>query len=184
MNLSKLNEPFVFAVNIEDEPMIKNDELTSAVAEGDYAKCLQLLNTEEYQNLTLRNYVFHPFLDAARKGHDKILELFLKQGIDVNLKNINGLDAIHFAAQQGHEKCCNLLLDREDIDLIQDEKFCNHPIHLAVEGKLLNVVLRLLKKGVDPNIKNKIQKTPVHIAAMRGYEDILNRLLNNPGRFD
>lgn len=52
------------------------------------------------------------FLRSARAGHlDQVLD-FLKQGIDINTSNSNGLNALHLASKEGHNEVVRELIRR------------------------------------------------------------------------
>ena len=52
------------------------------------------------------------FLRAARAANiDKVLD-YLRQGIDINTCNQNGLNALHLAAKEGHAHIVSELLRR------------------------------------------------------------------------
>ena len=47
---------------------------------------------------------------AARNGHDRILDLYLNAGADLNTQNYNGVTALMLAAQNGHNRCMDRLI--------------------------------------------------------------------------
>jgi ankyrin len=52
------------------------------------------------------------FLRSARAGQlDQVLD-FLKQGIDINTSNSNGLNALHLASKEGHNDVVRELIRR------------------------------------------------------------------------
>lgn len=58
--------------------------------------------------------------------------------------------------------------DKCDV-MCQDERKMT-PLHLAAEQKNVDVLKLLLKKNVNCNIGNSTEKTPLHLAAEKGYE--------------
>ncbi|MBM7071185.1 ankyrin repeat domain-containing protein [Shewanella sp. 202IG2-18] len=53
-------------------------------------------------------------------------------------------------------------------------------LHIAVKNNAQGVVDHLLSLGFDPNVKDKHQMTPLHIAAEQKKEDLLLKLLKHP----
>lgn len=52
------------------------------------------------------------FLRSARAGQlDQVLD-FLKNGIDINTSNSNGLNALHLASKEGHNEVVRELIRR------------------------------------------------------------------------
>lgn len=53
------------------------------------------------------------YLRAARAGHlEKALD-YIKNGVDINICNQNGLNALHLASKEGHVEVVSELLQRE-----------------------------------------------------------------------
>ena len=51
-------------------------------------------------------------MDAAENGHERVAELLLQRGAEVNLQNSDGWTALMQAAINGHERVVELLLQR------------------------------------------------------------------------
>ena len=62
-----------------------------------------------------------PFHLACLSGDRETCELFLKNGVDIMSKTVvTRHTSLHFAAWEGHEEICNLLIETGDLLL-----FCN-----------------------------------------------------------
>ena len=44
-------------------------------------------------------------MGAAFNGHERVVELLIRHGADINLQDSNGLTALMLAAIDGHEPC-------------------------------------------------------------------------------
>ena len=72
---------------------------------------------------------------AARKGHERVVELLLQRGAEINLQSSEGVTALMDAAGNGHERVVDLLIRRgAEINLQSDggtalmmAAFFNHP---------------------------------------------------------
>jgi ankyrin repeat protein len=97
---------------------------------------------------------------AIRSHRHGALELLLKRGADVNVRNISNVNRPHQASY--------------DTDLQGDS-----PLHKAVRSQKLDIVESLLKGGADVNVQSKYNPTPLHEAAGSGYLDITQLLLSH-----
>jgi len=88
--------------------------------------------------------------------------------------------SLHIAAERGHEDIVNMLLaSGTAVDEHDSER--NTALHRATYNKKLNVVLRLLKDGANPNAVNTAGWTPVHLAVSTGSIDIVRVLVQHGG---
>lgn len=93
---------------------------------------------------------------AIRANATAVLEVFIDEGADVN-KKVNGMNAIHFAADLGNDKCLEILLNAPNADphlkMSRQEKAAT-ALHLAAEEGSVKCIELLLKKGARPHVKN------------------------------
>lgn len=105
-----------------------------------------------------------PLLLAAREGHTHCVQLLLRYGAKVALaENLQHMTAVHVAAKNGHMHCLALLLDNAEEKAVGDgrDRWGRTPLMLAVTGNHGDCVLTLLKAGVDPNIADGDNHTPL-----------------------
>uniref|UniRef100_A0A8C7UYC5 Ankyrin 1, erythrocytic b n=1 Tax=Oncorhynchus mykiss TaxID=8022 RepID=A0A8C7UYC5_ONCMY len=100
------------------------------------------------------------FLRAARSGNlDKALD-HIKNGIDINTSNQNGLNGLHLASKEGHVKMVLGLL-HAGIVLETTTKDGFTPLAVALQQGHENVVALLINYGT----KGKVRLPALHIAA-------------------
>ncbi|KAL4712545.1 hypothetical protein ACJJTC_007561 [Scirpophaga incertulas] len=118
------------------------------------------------------------FLRAARAGHiEKIISL-LEQGVDINVSNANGLNAIHLASKDGHVEVVRELLDRgAAIDAAT--KKGNTALHIASLAGQETVVKLLVQNGAQVNIQSQNGFTPLYMAAQENHDGVVKFLLSN-----
>ncbi len=149
-----------------------------------------------------------PLYFAAYSGHSEVMSILLEEkGIDMNQCDNDGITPLLIAASFGRIDAVNLLLQYDNIDLNKgdNEENCS-PLYMAAFKGHINVVIALLQ---HPNIEvneetmemiiNLIEKkdlhpdvyhvnvnhadsegnTLLHIAAQKGYLDIVNALLKH-----
>merc|ERR1719419_42436 len=94
------------------------------------------------------------FLRAARGGNsEKVLE-YLKNGIDINTCNANGLNALHLASKEGHKSIVTELLKRgASVDAAT--KKGNTALHIASLAGQEEVVKILVQNGAKVNAQSQ-----------------------------
>lgn len=92
---------------------------------------------------------------AAYNNHINNAETLIKQGVDINFKNINGFTALMYAAQCGNEEIVQMLIDAGANVNIQDS-IGDTALIYAANNSNETIVQMLIDAGIDVNIKNKI----------------------------
>ncbi|XP_073840244.1 ankyrin 2 isoform X4 [Musca autumnalis] len=118
------------------------------------------------------------FLRAARAGNmDKVLE-HLKNNIDINTSNANGLNALHLASKDGHVHVVSELLRRGAI-VDSATKKGNTALHIASLAGQEEVVKMLLQHGASVNVQSQNGFTPLYMAAQENHDSVVKLLLSN-----
>ncbi|KAM8794705.1 ankyrin-1 [Eudromia elegans] len=118
------------------------------------------------------------FLRAARSGNlDKALD-HLRNGVDINTCNQNGLNALHLASKEGHVKMVTELLHKE-IVLETTTKKGNTALHIAALAGQEKVVQELVNYGANVNAQSQKGFTPLYMAAQENHLEVVKFLLEN-----
>ncbi|CAH2275147.1 ankyrin-1 isoform X1 [Pelobates cultripes] len=118
------------------------------------------------------------FLRAARAGNlDKALE-HLRNGVDINTCNQNGLNALHLSSKEGHLKMVSELLHK-DIVLETTTKKGNTALHIAALAGQEDVVRELVNYGANVNSQSQKGFTPLYMAAQENHLPVVKFLLEN-----
>ncbi|KAG4078375.1 hypothetical protein HA402_013085 [Bradysia odoriphaga] len=118
------------------------------------------------------------FLRAARAGNlDKVLE-HLKNNVDINTSNANGLNALHLAAKDGHVIVVAELLQRGAI-VDNATKKGNTALHIASLAGQEDVVKLLLQHSASVNAQSQNGFTPLYMAAQENHDSVVKLLLSN-----
>uniref|UniRef100_A0A8C0EN43 Ankyrin 1 n=1 Tax=Bubo bubo TaxID=30461 RepID=A0A8C0EN43_BUBBB len=140
---------------------------------------------ENWGTPSLTLFLFFPkadaatsFLRAARSGNlDKALD-HLRNGVDINTCNQNGLNALHLASKEGHVKMVVELLHKEII-LETTTKKGNTALHIAALAGQLDVVRELVNYGANVNAQSQKGFTPLYMAAQENHLEVVKFLLEN-----
>lgn len=114
-----------------------------------------------------------PLFLAARENHLHIVKALLKGGADIKIESIEGTP-LHAAAYYGSKKVFGYLLRVPGVkDLIgkQDEDGWT-VLHCAAFGGI-KVDPKLYNNSILGLLTKRTQATPLHIAALNGYKDIV-----------
>ncbi|XP_036382334.1 ankyrin-1-like isoform X3 [Megalops cyprinoides] len=118
------------------------------------------------------------FLRAARSGNlDKALD-HIKNGIDINTANQNGLNGLHLASKEGHVKMVLELL-HNGIVLETTTKKGNTALHIASLAGQEQVVTELVNYGANVNAQSQKGFTPLYMAAQENHLEVVKFLLEN-----
>ncbi|XP_024083198.1 ankyrin-3-like isoform X23 [Cimex lectularius] len=118
------------------------------------------------------------FLRAARAGHlDKVLEQ-LKNNVDINTSNANGLNALHLASKDGHMSVVSELLKR-GANVDSATKKGNTALHIASLAGQEEVVKHLVEHGACVNVQSQNGFTPLYMAAQENHDSVVKFLLAN-----
>ena len=93
-------------------------------------------------------YTPEQFLNSARDGNSKVVELFLQAGMDVNTKNSDGQTALMLSAYSGHTDTVKLLLKHGAFINVID-KFGDSALSWAAAEDHTDIVNLLKKAEID-----------------------------------
>ncbi|KPP58016.1 hypothetical protein Z043_124203 [Scleropages formosus] len=100
------------------------------------------------------------YLRAARAGNlEKALD-YIKSGVDINICNQNGLNALHLASKEGHvEVVAELLKLGANVDAAT--KKGNTALHIASLAGQTEVVKELVTNGANVNAQSQVRYNSV-----------------------
>ncbi|XP_053540916.1 ankyrin-3 isoform X7 [Ictalurus punctatus] len=118
------------------------------------------------------------YLRAARAGNlEKALD-YLKSGVEINICNQNGLNALHLASKEGHvEMVAQLIKLGATVDAAT--KKGNTALHIASLAGQTDVVRELVNNGANVNAQSQNGFTPLYMAAQENHLDVVRFLLDN-----
>uniref|UniRef100_A0A7M4FX66 Ankyrin 3 n=1 Tax=Crocodylus porosus TaxID=8502 RepID=A0A7M4FX66_CROPO len=118
------------------------------------------------------------YLRAARAGNlEKALD-YLKSGVDINICNQNGLNALHLASKEGHVEVVSELIQRgANVDAAT--KKGNTALHIASLAGQTEVVKVLVANVANVNAQSQNGFTPLYMAAQENHLEVVKFLLDN-----
>ncbi|KAL7303602.1 hypothetical protein TKK_0003757 [Trichogramma kaykai] len=128
------------------------------------------------------NSGYTPLLLALENKKSTLVQLLLRKGADQNLANNDGETSLHFIGEYDHDNDDELVETFFEIwderrqttaQIDVQDKWGNTPLHDAANRGNKKVVEKLLRRGADPNLANRLGSTPLHVICKREDDDDL-----------
>ena len=118
---------------------------------------------------------------AAFGGSAKVVDVLLKNNADPNISGPNGIRPLEDAALKGFAGIASMLLDHSaEVNHVSDGSGATALYSAASFGKG-EVVTLLLKRGANPNLCGKNEKTPYLAALENGYSEVAAQIRQHGG---
>jgi len=125
---------------------------------------------------------------AAYNGLTEISTMLIENKASINITDKDGMTPLYLAARERHGLLVNLLLDkganadvkvphRWGAEVPEAEKTYLTPLHWCARFGMSGEVLHLLKKGAQPDARDRDGMTPLYLAARGGHKIIVETLL-------
>jgi len=115
--------------------------------------------------------------NLAMRGDQAGMRALLKQKVDVNVPQGDGMTALHWAAMKNDVPMAQMLLAAGANVKALTRVESLTPLALAAQNGHAAVIAVLLKGGSDPNLANDLGTTPLMLASASGDVDSVNALL-------
>ncbi|CAL7951422.1 unnamed protein product [Xylocopa violacea] len=103
---------------------------------------------------------------AAQSNDLDRVKMLLKKGVSVNVEDLAGYTALHYAARNGHYEICKILLENNATVNAQTRCGRATALHRAAMQGHVSIVELLLKFGANPNLRDADGYTALHKAIM------------------
>jgi ankyrin repeat protein len=124
------------------------------------------------------NALESPVADAAENGDTALIKQLLKEGVEVNEPQGDGMTALHWAAERGNSELAEVLIYAGANPMAGTRIGQYKPLHLAAKKGNADIINILLDIGIDPNTKTANSgSTALHLAAASGNIESVNSLL-------
>ncbi|MEM7457772.1 MAG: ankyrin repeat domain-containing protein [Planctomycetota bacterium] len=137
-----------------------------------------ILGNETIDINEIKDDLFNELLfDFVHRGRSDVVNVLIENGVDLEIRNVNGQSILHVAAWNGSNDILDLLIDRLDDVNLPDESG-RSPLHSATLGNNIESVRLLIEAGASVD---GIQDSgsPLLSAAWWGQTEIANYLIAN-----
>ena len=121
---------------------------------------------------------------AAYLGLHEAVKTLLTEGADPNEPDPHGETPLHKAAREGHYEAAQSLIEY-GADVNRVNEFGMTPLHWVALSGRVGLANLLVAAGADPNFCNGYldDLTPIAIARIMGYDDVVRVLEHEPPAF-
>ena len=134
----------------------------------------------------LRKDSYKPITIAAKGGGLAMVELMINENCEVNARDENGWNALHFSSYYGHDQVIErLITSGVSTDAITSQK--ETPLLFAVKRDHFAVAERLLRCTNVSNLvstEDERNQQPIHHTARTGSVEIFNLLMSNGAKIN
>ncbi|XP_075712484.1 ankyrin repeat and KH domain-containing protein 1 isoform X2 [Rhinoderma darwinii] len=125
-----------------------------------------------------------PLMEAASGGYAEVGRVLLDKGADVNAPPVPSSrdTALTIAADKGHYKFCELLINRGSNIDVRNKKG-NTPMWLAANGGHFDIVQLLVHAGADVDAADNRKITPLMSAFRKGHLKVVLFLVKEVNQF-
>uniref|UniRef100_A0A4W5LX87 Ankyrin repeat and KH domain containing 1 n=1 Tax=Hucho hucho TaxID=62062 RepID=A0A4W5LX87_9TELE len=125
-----------------------------------------------------------PLMEAASGGYAEVGRVLLDKSADVNAPPVPSSrdTALTIAADKGHYKFCELLINRGAHIDVRNKKG-NTPLWLAANGGHFDVVQLLVQAGADVDAADNRKITPLMAAFRKGHVKVVQYLVKEVNQF-
>jgi hypothetical protein len=121
-------------------------------------------------------YYLRPLVAALVGEHFQTADLLHHNGADLHVRSYSGMNPLHSAASSGNLKVVRILIEYDPAYINARDKGGSTPL-LWASGA--SVVRLLLEHGADLNVQDKVGRTPLQSASMRGMLEVVRLLLEH-----
>uniref|UniRef100_A0A8C7S313 Ankyrin repeat and KH domain containing 1 n=1 Tax=Oncorhynchus mykiss TaxID=8022 RepID=A0A8C7S313_ONCMY len=161
----------------------RNTALTLACFQGRAEVVSLLLDRKAYVEHRAKTGLT-PLMEAASGGYAEVGRVLLDKSADVNAPPVPSSrdTALTIAADKGHYKFCELLINRGAHIDVRNKKG-NTPLWLAANGGHFDVVQLLVQAGADVDAADNRKITPLMAAFRKGHVKVVQYLVKEVNQF-
>ena len=116
--------------------------------------------------------------EAAMRGDADAVRTLLKEGVDVNSAQGDGMTALHWAAMKDNVELAEMLLYAGANVKATTRMGGYTPLTMAAKNGNAAMIAALVKGGADVNIATSTGVTPLMLAAQSGHADAVKTLID------
>ena len=120
-----------------------------------------------------------PLQWACKAGNVAAAEYLICQGARCDVTDKDGTTLLMEVSEAGIMDLVNLLANRQVLLNAQCNTTEDTALHLAIANAHTSVAEFLASRGASLSVRNRSGNTPLHLAVMRGYLDLVEGFLEN-----
>lgn len=125
-----------------------------------------------------------PLHNACVTGNTATVSKLLELGAFIEATTDKGQTPLHLAVYAGSKSSVVVLLaNGANPNPVTRNEFSS-PLHMACQGGLREIVLCLLAAGANPNVYDRLERSPLHLAALEGRADIGAALIRDGAKIE
>ena len=137
---------------------------------------IQKEKEEEQQLQHSSGYLTIPIIEAAKTGNTEVVKLQLKEHVNVNIQDEDGVTALMLASLNGHTQVVELLLkNNADVNIQKEDGVT--ALMLASQNGHTQIVELLLQENIDVNVQGTNGENALMMAVDHGHTKIAELLL-------
>ena len=117
-----------------------------------------------------------PLILAIELKYPKVVKLLIEKGVELNNNFKNVYTPLKYAINYSTPEIVEILIDNNAKFSKYDEKNKLTPLIYSLLNSKPEIAKILIKKGTDVNQKNKTGQSPLYLAKMHGYNEIVELL--------
>ncbi|XP_067676346.1 serine/threonine-protein phosphatase 6 regulatory ankyrin repeat subunit A-like [Haliotis asinina] len=119
-----------------------------------------------------------PVMVAGARGHKDVVELLVKYGANLSLRDAHGDNILYFACLGGHVEVVKYVVSKNRVDINSRGKDKKTPVMVAGESGHRNVVELLVKYGANLSLRDAHRNNILHLACGRGHVGVVKYVIS------
>lgn len=121
---------------------------------------------------------------AIMNGKDEVCKYLIEKGTDLTKQNIVKKTPLHLTVRHNRRAIAEILIAKGAVVDSRDD-MQRTPLGLAArESGNVDIAALLINKGADVNVKDAFNEMPLNYAAWKGFNKIIDLLLDNGADYD
>ena len=162
-------------------PLLTHGADVNAKAKGGSTPLSLAINSGDIEIIELflqdKANVISVLSSVIRRGNNKLIEQIIGLGVDVNVRDKQGLTPLHYAvsSENPSKDITAFLIDNGAQVNIKDNEGMTPLMHAALKG-YADMVVRLVDSGSNVNAKNKAGQTALDLAVEGNHREVIDLL--------